>query len=72
MSGVIKISGFVGGIETRIGDEHREILCDCGGVVLIREHIMKSEEYKQGDRVVVSISPCNEDEFYYPKKPKKK
>ena len=66
----MKMSGTIKGLYSANTD-YRLIFNDCGGAVALYDYILdKCGGYKEGDRVVVSITPCGEDEYYFPPRPK--
>lgn len=69
MAKEIKMSGVVGDVFEGI-DTFRTLLMDAGGVVLVRDFILDNcGGYKKGDRIVVTVDACGEEEYYYPPKP---
>ena len=60
----IKVSGV---ITPKIQNEGRVVFIDCGGEFLINDFILKEcGKYSVGDRIVITISPCEEGSYYYP------
>ena len=67
----IRMSGVVGElVDNPVGVDYRNVLCDCGGIVTVRDNILADSGYKEGDRIVISIEPCPDRLFYYPQKSK--
>ena len=63
----IKISGE---IKDTLQGDNRAIYSDCGGVIYIRDYILREcGGYNIGDRITISITPCEKDEYHYPPKP---
>ena len=61
----IKVSGI---IRYFPNDNQANIALDCGGVISIEEIILTYFGcYNDGDKITITINPCGENEFYYPK-----
>lgn len=65
----IKMSGVIDNIDESFKD-NRRILLDCGGIATVRDFVLNNcGGYRKGNRITITITPCEKDEFYYPSKP---
>ena len=69
MAKKMKMSGVIGDLDKNDSD-YRRVLIDSGGIVLLRDFELNCcGDYHKGDRIVVTVEPCEPDKHYYPPKP---